>query len=178
MGELSVSFELSGDESVSIELSPNKDSEKDPPKEKIGKKTRSKRTTKDNDNKQSETINESKKEANFEANILQISFDKGETDSKLSDKDLTDESLNTSGFDISSIINRLEDEEEDEIDEHKNENKGFLNNLNTIEENLLKDTQDKDENMKKKKKGGRPPKLETSKNKESEIKAELKEEKA
>merc|ERR1712050_467811 len=51
--ELSVSFELSGDESVSIELSPNKDSEKDPPKEKICKKTRSKRTTKDNDNKQS-----------------------------------------------------------------------------------------------------------------------------
>merc|ERR1712130_577510 len=90
----------------------------------------------------------------------------------------TDESLNTSGFDISSIINRLEDEEEDEIDEHKSENKGFLNNLNTKEENLLKDTQDKDENMKKKKKVGRTPKLETSKNKESEIKTELKEEKA
>merc|ERR1712083_560747 len=49
--ELSVSFELSGDESISIELSPTKDSEKETSTKKLSKKIRKGRNTKDNSRK-------------------------------------------------------------------------------------------------------------------------------
>merc|ERR1712013_188214 len=115
--ELSVSFELSGDESISIELSPTKDNERETSTKKLCKRIRKGRSTKDNNSKDEATpqeIIEAKKDDNNEANILQFSFEKA--DNKSNEKDLTDESSNTSGFDISSIINRLEDDDEDEME--------------------------------------------------------------
>ena len=45
---------------------------------------------------------------------MHFSFE--EADNNLNEKDLTDKSLNTSGFDISSISNRLEEDNEDEME--------------------------------------------------------------
>ena len=123
--ELCVSFELSGDESVSIELTPTNNEENLFLDEETGtsskKRTRrdintidSKDETTDQENNRSkeESI---KREAGNTSHVLQVSFEKVKTENKSSYKDLTDESLNTSGFDISSIINRLEDEDDDEM---------------------------------------------------------------
>eukprot|EP00092_Neocalanus_flemingeri_P018121 GFUD01019612.1.p1 GENE.GFUD01019612.1~~GFUD01019612.1.p1 ORF type:complete len:2021 (+),score=754.74 GFUD01019612.1:811-6063(+) len=126
-GELSVSFELSGDESVCIELTPTKDDQEffDEKTCKLTKKKTQRNTNKTEAPQIIENIQETSHQDDTEQNseddingsgkvnqILQVSFDKNESDYKLSDKELTDESLNTSGFDISSIINRLEDEDD------------------------------------------------------------------
>merc|ERR1712106_177428 len=119
--ELSVSFELSGDESVSIELTPTKEDDEELLDEKIFTKNKSRRNIEINDSEEEASIKENP-ESNLEidrcaidteSHILQVSFEKVDTDIKSSDKDLTDESLNTSGFDISSIINSLEDEDDE-----------------------------------------------------------------
>ena len=53
--ELSVSFELSGDESISIELSPTKDNEKETSTKKLCKRIRKGRSTKENNSKDEAT---------------------------------------------------------------------------------------------------------------------------
>jgi len=146
--ELSFSFELSGDESVSIELTPTKeDNIKDILDEKTCKLTK-KKTQKNANKSESPVAIESKEGTSLNDNIsedvtrktcekekinniLEISFDKNESDYisdyKSNDKEITDESLNTSGFDISSIINRLEDEDEEDMSSSEALNKSHNN---------------------------------------------------
>ena len=79
--ELSVSFELSGDESTSIELSPTKDSEKETSTKKLCKRIRKGRSTKENNSKDEakpQEIIETKKDDKYETNILHFSFEEAD----------------------------------------------------------------------------------------------------
>ena len=116
--ELSVSFERSGDEAVSIELSPTKKKEDNILQHNETKDIGRNSTHKLNVEKESFEKNDEIVEQK-ETSVLHVSFDKFEIENRSSDKELTDESLSTSGFDISSIINRLEDDTEDEISPKK-----------------------------------------------------------